>query len=98
MEVKGGNLFDDPEIILTPEGKNIVLTPIDIEALREVNADTMFLIEHEAMEFINSVYRRYKGITKASETNPDIDFQALAARIEKKTGEKHPAMRKREYN
>lgn len=88
MEVKGGNLFDDPEIVLTPEGKNIVLTPIDIEALRDTNADTMFLIEHEAMEFINGIYRRYKGITKASEVNPDIDFQALAARIEKKTGEK----------
>lgn len=88
MEVKGGNLYDDPEIVLTPEGKNIILTPINIEALRDANADTMFLIEHEAMEFINSVYRRYKGITKASETNPDIDFQALAARLEKKTGEK----------
>ena len=58
MEVKGGNLYDDPEVILTPEGKNIILTPIDIEALREANADTMFLIEHEAMEFINSVYRQ----------------------------------------
>lgn len=88
MEVKGGNLYDDPEIIITPEGKNIVLTPIDIEALRVANDDSMFLIEHEAMEFINSIYRRYKGITKASETNPDIDFQALAARLEKKTGEK----------
>lgn len=88
MEVKGGNLYDDPEIVLTPEGKNIILTPIDIEALREANADTMFLIEHEAMEFINSVYRRYKGITKASEINPNIDFQTLAARLEKKTGEK----------
>ncbi len=88
MEVKGGNIFDDPEIMITPEGNNIVLTPINIEALRDTNADTMFLIEHEAMEFINSVYRRYKGITKASESNPDIDFQALAARLEKKTGEK----------
>ena len=88
MEVKGGNIFDAPEIYITPEGKNIVLTPIDVDYLRDANADTMFLIEHEAMEFINGVYRRYKGITKASETNPDIDFQALAARIEKKTGEK----------
>lgn len=88
MEVKGGNIYDDPEISITPEGKNIILTPINIDTLSEANADTMFLIEHEAMEFIHATYRRYKGITKASETNPDIDFQALAARIEKKTGEK----------
>ncbi len=88
MEVKGGNLFDDPEVIITPEGQNIILTPIDLNALSEANSDSMFLIEHEAMEFINSTYRRYKGITKASKINPDIDFQALASRIEKKTGEK----------
>lgn len=84
MELKGGNLYDDPEIQIMPEGKNIILTPIDIEAIRDNNADSMFLIEHEAMEFINATYRRYKGITKASKTNPNIDFQELASRIEKK--------------
>lgn len=88
MELKGGNLYDDPEIQIMPEGKNIILTPIDIEAIRDNNADSMFLIEHEAMEFINATYRRYKGITKASKTNPNIDFQELASRIEKKNGEK----------
>lgn len=88
MEVKGGNLLDDPEVVITPEGKNIILTPIDVYSLCDKNSDTMFLIEHEAMEFINGTFRQYKGITKASQTNPDIDFQALAARLEKKTGEK----------
>lgn len=87
MEVKGGNLFDDPIVKLSPDG-SITLSPINIEALREKNNDAMFLIEHEAMEFINGAYRRYKGITKASQNNPDIDFQTLAARIEKKTGQK----------
>lgn len=89
MEVRGGNIYDEPEVQITPEGKNIVLTPIDLKVLSDTNADTMFLIEHEAMEFINATYRRYKGITKASETNPDIDFQALADRLGKNTGEKH---------
>ncbi len=88
MEVKGGNLFDNPEIVLTPDGESIRLTPIDTESLRIANSDAMFLIEHEAMEFINSVYRRYKGITAASKANPAIDFQTLAARLEKKTGTK----------
>ena len=88
MEVKGGNLFDDPEIIITPEGQNLVLNPINIQALRNANADTMFLIEHEAMEFIHATYRKYKGITNASINNPAIDFQLLAEKITKKTGEK----------
>ena len=30
MEVRGGNLFDAPEVFITPEGKNIILTPIDV--------------------------------------------------------------------
>jgi 3'-phosphoadenosine 5'-phosphosulfate sulfotransferase (PAPS reductase)/FAD synthetase/ferredoxin len=89
MEVKGGNIYDDPEIVLTPEGQNIILTHIDINKLRDTNSDTMFLIEHEAMEFINSTYRRYKGITKVSKVNANIDFQTLATRQEKRTGEKH---------
>lgn len=88
MEVKGGNLFDKPEVMLTPEGEKLNLVPIDLEKLRDANSDAMFLIEHEAMEFINNIYRRYKGITQASKINPDIDFQALAARLEKRTGQK----------
>lgn len=88
MEVKGGNLFDKPEVMLTPEGEKLDLVPIDLEKLRDANSDAMFLIEHEAMEFINNIYRRYKGITQASKINPDIDFQALAARLEKRTGQK----------
>ena len=74
MEVRGGNLFDAPEVFITPEGKNIILTPIDVYYLCDKNSDTMFLIEHEAMEFINGTFRQYKGITKASQTNPDIDL------------------------
>lgn len=88
MEVKGGNLFDDPEIIITPEGRNLVLIPIDIYSLSEKNSDTMFLIEHEALEFIDTYFRQYKGITEARQSNPEINFQVLAERIGKKTGEK----------
>lgn len=55
-----------------------------MEKLRERNEDTMFIIEHEAMDFINQTYRRYKNVRKVAKENPDIDFQSLAAHLEKK--------------
>jgi phosphoadenosine phosphosulfate reductase len=51
----------------------------------------MFLIEHEALEFINATYRRYslKDTRNAAKINQDIDFQKLADKQEKKTKQKY---------
>lgn len=57
--------------------------------LRARNEDTLFIIEHEAMDFIDQTYRRYKNIREASQKNPDLDFQRLATNLEKKTKEEH---------
>ena len=89
LEVKGGNIFDAPTIIQQPGFESLILKPVDIEHLREKNEDTMFIIEHEAMDFINQTYRRYKSIREVSEKNPDIDFQRLASNLEKTTKEEH---------
>ena len=89
LEVKGGNIFDAPTIIQQPGFESLILKPIDIEHLRAKNEDTMFIIEHEAMDFINQTYRRYKNIREVSEKNPDIDFQRLASNLEKTTNEEH---------
>jgi 3''-phosphoadenosine 5''-phosphosulfate sulfotransferase (PAPS reductase)/FAD synthetase and related enzymes len=89
LEVKGGNIFDAPTIIQQPGYESLILKPVDIEHLREKNEDTMFIIEHEAMDFINQTYRRYKNIREVSEKNPDIDFQRLASNLEKTTKEEH---------
>ena len=89
MEVKGGNIFDAPTIQIVPGFENLHLCPVDMSYLRKRNEDSLFLIEHEAMDFINDTFRRYKGLADVSKKNPDIDFQALAARMEKKTKEEH---------
>ena len=89
LEVKGGNIFDAPTIIQQPGFESLILKPVDIEHLREKNEDTMFIIEHEAMDFINQTYRRYKNIREVAEKNPDIDFQRLASNLEKSTKEEH---------
>ena len=89
LEVKGGNIFDAPTVIKQPGFESLQLEPIDIEHLRKRNEDSMFIIEHEAMDFIDQTYRRYKNIRKVSQSNPDIDFHQLALNEEKRTKEEH---------
>lgn len=89
LEVKGGNVFDAPEVIQQESFEILTLQPVEMERLRSRNEDTMFIIEHEAMDFINQTYRRYKNIREVSQKNPDLDFQRLASSLEKKTKEEH---------
>jgi len=89
LEVKGGNVFDAPEVIQQEGFETLTLQPVDMVRLRSRNEDTMFIIEHEAMDFINQTYRRYKNIREVSQKNPDLDFQRLASSLEKKTKEEH---------
>lgn len=89
LEVKGGNVFDAPEVIQQEGYEILTLESVDMERLRSRNEDTMFIIEHEAMDFINQTYRRYKNIREVSQKNPDLDFQRLASSLEKKTKEEH---------
>lgn len=88
LETKGGDLYESCEFSYISENP-LSLEPIDLVNLKERNVDSLFLIEHEAMEFINAEYRRYKGINKVTENNPDIDFHKLAERLEKKTKTEH---------
>ena len=89
LEVKGGNIFDAPTVIPQNGFESLTLSPVNMEKLRERNEDTMFIIEHEAMDFINQTYRRYKNIRKVATENPDINFQSLAAHLGKKTKQEH---------
>ena len=87
LEVKGGNVFDSPSVVQQPGFESLILEPVDMERLFSLNEDTMFIIEHEAMDFINQTYRRYKNIREVTKNNPDIDFQRLASNLEKNTKE-----------
>ena len=89
LEVKGGNVFDAPTVIQQKGFETLTLQPVDMDRLRSRNEDTMFIIEHEAMDFINQTYRRYKNIREVSQKNPDLDFQQLATSLGKKTKEEH---------
>ena len=61
LEIHGGNLFDSPANTVLQD--NLHLEPINLNVMLKANEDSMFLIEHEAMEFI----KKRMEITRTNE-------------------------------
>ncbi|MCX7795064.1 MAG: phosphoadenosine phosphosulfate reductase family protein, partial [bacterium] len=59
-EVRGGNIFENPKVILPNNRSFLKLEPVDIRALIENNKDKLRVIEGEAIDFINDTYKKYK--------------------------------------
>ena len=93
LEAKGGNIYDDPQLIFTDAGKKLNLKPINIDLLCKNNETTMFLLEHEALEFINTIYRRYRLNANQQVVNDTVDFQKLAEIQEKVLKEKYAVIK-----
>lgn len=83
LETSGGDINELHKIDYLSD-RHLELRPIDMDNLRATNEDSIFLIEHEAMDFIDEEYTKYKASTIASQTNPNIDFQQLADNLSKK--------------
>ena len=86
-KAKGGNIYEKPEIIITPEGENLELQPIDVQKLIDKNKKALFVIENEALDFIEKTFKSYKPNIKtlrnktANEKKPKrskIDFFTVA--------------------
>ena len=94
-EVNGGNIFDNAKITITDEGKGLKLKPINIEELVKANKDSLFLLEHEALQFISETYRTYslKKIRRKALANEEIDWASLAESQEKKTKTKYAVVK-----
>ena len=59
-KVKGGSIFEPPKIDLTEKGYNLSLEPVNIEELIENNKEALFVLENEALDFIEHTYKGYK--------------------------------------
>jgi 3'-phosphoadenosine 5'-phosphosulfate sulfotransferase (PAPS reductase)/FAD synthetase/ferredoxin len=93
MEARGGNIYDAPKIITHGAGASprFMLEPINLDALCAANEELMFLLEYEALEFINTTWRKYGGLKKAREAskiNTLLDFEQMRLEFEKR--EKKP--------
>lgn len=90
FEAKGANIYDTPTVVLAPGVEPMELTAIDVDTMLAKNADPMFLIESEAIEFIRDTYSAYSGVNRihdAVKAN-QIDFEAMAEKVEKRTKQK----------
>lgn len=59
-EAKGGNIYSPPQIVLTEKGQNLELEFIDIGAVVDKNKDALFVLENEAMDFVEHTYNVYR--------------------------------------
>ena len=86
FEVKGANLYDPAIITISPGFENLSLKPVDMQKMIERNRDIMFLLESEAIEFIRETFFIYSTASKKfNEIKANqLDFEAIAASIEKK--------------
>ena len=60
-EAKGGGIYEKPRIELTDAGKGLNLEPVKLQAMLEKNKEQLSVLENEAIDFVNHIYKRYKG-------------------------------------
>lgn len=90
FEAKGANIYDAPTIEFAPGVEPMTLSAVDVTEMLHRNADNMFLLESEAIEFIRDTFTAYSGVNRAHDNIKanQMDFEELAAKVEKKTKQK----------
>lgn len=85
FEAKGANLCSLPVLSFDRYEKSKKLEPVDVEIMLNKNADLLFALESEAIEFIRDTYSTYAKVNLAYEKEPanKLDFVAMAEREEK---------------
>lgn len=87
FEAKGANIYDAATVVPADGVEPMSLKPVNMKKMLERNREAMFLLESEAIEFIRDTYDTYTRASRALEANV-IDYEALAARQQKKMKQK----------
>lgn len=95
FEAKGANIYDAATIIFQPGKEKIELKPVDVNEMLKRNAEFMFLLESEAIEFIRETFKQYAGARRslAQVKANQLDYEALAKRMEAKVKKKMAIVR-----
>ena len=95
FEAKGANIYDAATIIFQPGKENIEVKPVDVNEMLKRNAEFMFLLESEAIEFIRETFKQYAGARRslAQVKANQLDYEALAKRMEAKVKKKMAIVR-----
>lgn len=59
-EARGGNIFEAPQIIIEENAKGLTLEPVNVRLMLENNREALFVLENEAMDFVEHTYKSYK--------------------------------------
>lgn len=95
FEAKGANIYAPATIVFQPGKEKAKLKPVNVKKMIKRNAEFMFLLESEAIEFIRETFNQYAGARKsvANVAANQLDYEALAKRIETKTKRKMAIVR-----
>lgn len=87
FEAKGANIYDEATVVFQPGMEALKLKPVNVKKMLENCKEYMFLLESEAIEFIHETYIQYAGARKSVQgvAANQLDYEALAARAEKKS-------------
>lgn len=90
FEAKGANIYDPATVVFAPGQERLKLKPVNVKKMLEKTHEFMFLLESEAIEFIHETYTQYAGVRKtaAAAAANQMDFEALAKRMEAKRKQK----------
>lgn len=90
FEAKGANIYDPATVVFAPGQERLKLKPVNVKKMLEKTHEFMFLLESEAIEFIHETFTQYAGARKtaAAAAANQMDFEALAKRMEAKRKQK----------
>ena len=87
FEAKGANIYDAATVEIQPGMEKLNLKPVNVKKMLERCKEYMFLLESEAIEFIHETFIQYAGARKSVDSIAanQLDYEALAAKAEKKS-------------
>lgn len=90
FEAKGANIYSKPTLEFCKDIVPMDLQPVDMKSMLAKTSDLMFVLENEAIEFIRDTFTAYSRVNRTFDKadSNQLDFEALAAKAEKKQKQK----------
>ena len=90
FDAKGADIYTKPTLEMQPGVTPRALEAVDVREMLKRTSDLMFVLENEAIEFIRDTYQTYAKANRTyarAEANK-LDFEAMAERVSKKSGQR----------
>lgn len=90
FDAKGANIYNKPTLEFCEDVDPMGLQPVDMKSMLAKTSDLMFVLENEAIEFIRDTFTAYTKVNRTFDKadSNQLDFEALAAKAEKKSKQK----------